>query len=166
MPEDIERALSALQSAEKPLVIVGEGAVSHGAALSKQIGRDTIALAAKLATGPSVEEGWNGYAMLHNAAARVGGLDIGFVPGKGGVCSLDQLGLADKGELDVLFLLGAEAGNHSGSSVVVGGLLGLAAATVLGFVLIGLSAGFAQERSTQSARRLFIFSILYLLPGH
>ncbi len=37
-----------------------------------------------------------------------------------------------------------------------------AAATVLGFVLIGLSAGFAQERSTQSARRLFIFSILYL----
>jgi NADH-quinone oxidoreductase subunit G len=76
--------------------------------LTKQIGRDTIALAAKLATGPAVAEGWTGYALLHNAAARVGGIDIGFVPGKGGVCSLDQLGLARKDELDVLFLLGAD----------------------------------------------------------
>jgi NADH-quinone oxidoreductase subunit G len=97
-----------LAKAQKPLIIVGEGAVSHGVALTKQIGRDTIALAAKLATGPAVAEGWTGYALLHNAAARVGGIDIGFVPGKGGVCSLDQLGLARKDELDVLFLLGAD----------------------------------------------------------
>ena len=32
---------------KKPLVIVGEGAVSHGAAWNKQIGRDVIALAAQ-----------------------------------------------------------------------------------------------------------------------
>nr|MBF0683274.1 molybdopterin-dependent oxidoreductase [Pseudomonas sp.] len=96
-----------LANAQRPLVIVGEAAVSH-AALGKQAGRDTIALAAKLATGANVAEGWNGFALLHNAASRVGGLDIGFVPHDGGVCSADQIGLAGKGELDVLFLLGAD----------------------------------------------------------
>jgi NADH-quinone oxidoreductase subunit G len=99
----------AWMKASKPLVIVGEGAVSHGAAHSKQIGRDTIALAAQVATmGAGIAEGWNGFAMLHNAAGRVGGLDIGFTPHDGGVCSADQIGLAGKGELDVLFLLGAD----------------------------------------------------------
>jgi len=96
-----------LKNAQRPIVIVGEGAVSH-AALGKQVGRDVIALAARLATGPNVAEGWNGFALLHNAASRVGGLDIGFVPHDGGVCSADQIGLAGKGELDVLFLLGAD----------------------------------------------------------
>jgi len=97
-----------LAKAERPLIIVGEGAVSH-ATLGKQVGRDTIALAAKLAsTGASVTEGWNGFALLHNAASRVGGLDIGFVPHDGGVCSADQIALAGKGELDVMFMLGAD----------------------------------------------------------
>ena len=96
-----------LKNAQRPLIIVGEGAVSH-AALGKQAGRDTIALAAKLATGANAAEGWNGFALLHNAASRVGGLDIGFVPHDGGVCSADQIALAGKGELDVLFLLGAD----------------------------------------------------------
>jgi NADH-quinone oxidoreductase subunit G len=96
-----------LANAQRPLIIVGEGAVSH-ASLGKQVGRDVIALASKLASGPNVAEGWNGFAMLHNAASRVGGLDIGFVPHDGGVCSADQIALAGKGELDVLFLLGAD----------------------------------------------------------
>src|SRR5690606_32948069 len=96
-----------LANAQRPLIIVGEGAVSH-AGLGKQVGRDTIALAAKLATGANVAEGWNGFALLHNAASRVGGLDIGFVPHDGGVCSADQIALAGKGELAVLFLLGAD----------------------------------------------------------
>jgi len=38
----------------------------------------------------------------------------------------------------------------------------LVVATVLGLVLIGLSARFAQDRSLPSARRLFLFSITYL----
>ncbi|MDB5505680.1 MAG: NADH-quinone oxidoreductase subunit [Devosia sp.] len=97
-----------LANAKKPLIMVGEGAVSHGAAKSKQIGRDVIALAAKLASGPNVAEGWNGFALLHNAAGRVGGIDIGFTPHSGGVCSADQIGMAGRGELDVLFLLGAD----------------------------------------------------------
>ena len=48
---------------------------------------------------------------------------------------------------------------------VITGLAGLpysAVATVLGFLYIGLSVRFAQERSPSTARRLFLFSILYL----
>jgi NADH-quinone oxidoreductase subunit G len=97
-----------LKAAKRPLVIVGEGAVSHGAAWNKQIGRDVIALASKASLLGEVDAGWNGYAMLHNAASRVGGIDIGFVPHNGGVCSADQVKLAGKDELDVLFLLGAD----------------------------------------------------------
>jgi NADH-quinone oxidoreductase subunit G len=97
-----------LKAAKKPLVIVGEGAVSHGAAWNKQIGRDVISLAAKAASLGEIAEGWNGFALLHNAASRVGGLDIGFVPHNGGVCSADQVKAAGEGKLDVLFLLGAD----------------------------------------------------------
>jgi protoheme IX farnesyltransferase len=48
---------------------------------------------------------------------------------------------------------------------VITGLASLpyaAVATVLGFLYIGLSVRFAQERSPGTARRLFLFSILYL----
>ena len=48
---------------------------------------------------------------------------------------------------------------------VITGLAGLPysiVATVLGFLYIGLSVRFAQERSVPTARRLFLFSILYL----
>jgi heme o synthase len=48
---------------------------------------------------------------------------------------------------------------------VMAGLAGLPyslVATVLGFLYIGLSVRFAQERSRATARRLFLFSIVYL----
>ena len=35
-------------------------------------------------SAPSAE-GWNGFSVLHTAAARVGALDLGFVPGEGGL---------------------------------------------------------------------------------
>ena len=35
-----------------------------------------------MSTG-ALAEGWNGFSVLHTAASRVGGLDIGFVPGRG-----------------------------------------------------------------------------------
>ena len=46
--------------------------------------------------------------MLHTAAARVGGLDIGFVPGEGGLDARGMIAAAAAGALDVLFLLGAD----------------------------------------------------------
>ena len=43
-------------------------------------------LAAQLARAiGAVTDGWNGFSVLHTAAARVGALDLGFVPGEGGL---------------------------------------------------------------------------------
>ncbi|VAW19332.1 NADH-ubiquinone oxidoreductase chain G [hydrothermal vent metagenome] len=97
-----------LKSAKNPLIIVGEGALSHAKA-GKKAGRDVMALAAKIADDcGALRDDWNGFGVLHNAAARVGGLDIGFVPHDGGVCSADQIALGAKGEIEVMFLLGAD----------------------------------------------------------
>jgi NADH-quinone oxidoreductase subunit G len=85
---------------EKPIFLIGQGA------LAREDGRAILALAAKAAHALGVvKEGWNGFAILHTAAARVGGLDLGFVPGQGG---LDAAAMAKNGALDVLFLLGAD----------------------------------------------------------
>ncbi|GLS18812.1 NADH-quinone oxidoreductase [Labrys miyagiensis] len=89
-----------LKGAAKPIIIVGAGAYARadGVAL--------LSLAAKAAGALGVvKDGWNGFGVLHNAASRVGALDIGFVPGEGG---LDAAGMAKAGALDVLFLLGAD----------------------------------------------------------
>ena len=97
-----------LKKAQNPLIIVGEGAVTH-ASLGKQAGRDVLALALDVAkSADALRDDWLGFGMLHNAAGRVGGLDIGFVPHNGGVCSADQMKLSEEGKLDVLFLLGAD----------------------------------------------------------
>src|SRR5690606_31917014 len=88
----------ALKKAERPLIIVGQGA------LARADGAAVLGLAAKLAMAvDAVGPDWNGFAVLHNAAARVGGLDIGFVPGEGGKDAAAML----EGT-DVLFLLGAD----------------------------------------------------------
>jgi NADH-quinone oxidoreductase subunit G len=85
---------------EKPIFLIGQGA------LAREDGRAILALADKAAHALGVvKEGWNGFAILHTAAARVGGLDLGFVPGQAG---LDAESMAKSGALDVLFLLGAD----------------------------------------------------------
>ncbi len=88
----------ALKKAKRPLIIVGQGALARtdGAAVLGQAARLAVAV------GAATPE-WNGFAVLHNAAARVGGLDIGFVPGEGGK---DVAGMT--ADSDVLFLLGAD----------------------------------------------------------
>lgn len=93
-------ALEFLTRAERPVIIVGSGAVSGetGPRVLNALG----ALAKKVG---AVVEGWNGFNVLHTAAARVGGLDMGFVPGAGGLSAVDMV---KKGALDVLFLLGAD----------------------------------------------------------
>jgi NADH-quinone oxidoreductase subunit G len=88
-----------LRNAQRPIVIVGEGAVTGAS------GKDVLALAAEIANASgALTEEWNGFAVLHNAASRVGALDIGFVPARGGLDTAAML----KGKLDVLFLLGAD----------------------------------------------------------
>ena len=75
-------------------------------ALARPDGAAVLAMAAKAARSLGViKDGWNGFTILHTAASRVGALDIGFVPGEGG---LDTGGMLQAGGLDVLFLLGAD----------------------------------------------------------
>ena len=89
-----------LKSVERPLVILGAGA------LARPDGAAVAALAAKAAIElGAVKEGWNGFCVLHTAASRVGALEIGFVPGEGG---LNAGAMAKSNALDVLFLLGAD----------------------------------------------------------
>ncbi|NMG40029.1 NADH-quinone oxidoreductase subunit G [Chelativorans sp. ZYF759] len=98
LAEGGHKFLSVLKKAKRPMIIVGQGAIARpdGAAI--------LALAASIAQAcKAVTADWNGFGVLHTAAARVGGLDIGFVPGEGG-----KNVAAMMGGLDVLFLLGAD----------------------------------------------------------
>jgi NADH-quinone oxidoreductase subunit G len=84
-----------LREARRPMVIAGM------AAAARADGAAVLSAAAKiaLAAADGKEPGWNGFSVLHTAAARVAGLDLGFVPEAG---SLDLMGL------DVAYLLGAD----------------------------------------------------------
>jgi NADH-quinone oxidoreductase subunit G len=92
-----------LKNAKNPMLIVGQGA------LARADGAQILAAAAQLAQASGmIKEGWNGFNVLHTAAARVGGLDLGFVPGPGG---RDVAGILDgtkSGAIDVVYLLGAD----------------------------------------------------------
>jgi hypothetical protein len=79
-----------LKKAKRPMIIVGQGA------LARADGAAILALAAKMADAcKAVTAEWNGFGVLHTAAARVGGLDIGFVPGEGGKDVAAMMGALD-----------------------------------------------------------------------
>ena len=92
-----------LKNAKHPLIVVGMGA------LAREDGAAVLAMAAELAGKlNAVRDDWNGFAVLHTAAARVGGLDLGLVPGEGG---RDVAGILDgcqKKEIEAVFLLAAD----------------------------------------------------------
>jgi len=92
-----------LQKAERPMLILGQGA------LTRPDGAAVLHLARKLAEAAGlVKEGWNGFNILHTAAARVGGLELGFVPGAGGRDTAGILAGAARGEIEVVYLLGVD----------------------------------------------------------
>ncbi|MXQ10986.1 NADH-quinone oxidoreductase subunit NuoG [Microvirga makkahensis] len=88
-----------LRGAERPLIIVGQGA------LARPDGLAVLSAVAKLAQDVgAVKDGWNGFSVLHTAASRVGALDLGLVPGEGGLTAQQMA----QGGVDVLFSLGAD----------------------------------------------------------
>ena len=102
-----------LKGVAHPMVIVGQGAHARSDGLA------ILSLAARLLLAASAgkEASWNGFNILHTAAARVAGLDLGFVPGKGGK---DVAGILGSG-MDFVYLLGADECDLSrlGSAFVV-----------------------------------------------
>jgi NADH-quinone oxidoreductase subunit G len=97
--------LEKMKGAERPLVIIGQ------AAHARADGAAVLALAAKAAMAMGAVKpdiGWNGFSVLHTAAARVAGLDLGLAPGEGGRDVEAILDGTEKGEIDVVYLLGAD----------------------------------------------------------
>jgi NADH-quinone oxidoreductase subunit G len=88
-----------LRDAKHPMIVVGQGA------LARPDGAAVLAAAWRLAAavGALMPE-WHGFNVLHTAAARVGALDLGFVPGAEGKDLAQML----DGGVDFLWLLGAD----------------------------------------------------------
>ena len=92
-----------LAQAARPMLILGE------AALARADGPAILAACREIAerTGMILED-WNGFNLLHKAAGRVGALDLGFVPGEDGRDLAGILAGARAGEIDMVYLLGAD----------------------------------------------------------
>jgi NADH-quinone oxidoreductase subunit G len=94
---------SVLKNAERPMLILGMGA------LARADGAAVLAAAREIAENTGmISDDWNGFNVLHTAAARVGGLDLGFVPGDGGMSTEAILNAAANGAIEVVYLLGAD----------------------------------------------------------
>jgi NADH-quinone oxidoreductase subunit G len=93
-----------LAEAKHPMVIVGS------AAAARPDGVAVLSLASGIALAASrgKDAGWNAFNVLHAAASRVAGLDLGFLPGEGGLDVAGMLSAASSGKLEVLYLLGAD----------------------------------------------------------
>jgi NADH-quinone oxidoreductase subunit G len=92
-----------LKAAKHPLIIVGMGA------LARDDGAAILALARDLTEKlNAVRADWNGFAVLHTTAARVGGLDLGLVPGEGGRDVEGILAGCEKREIELVYLLAAD----------------------------------------------------------
>jgi NADH-quinone oxidoreductase subunit G len=99
-----------LTDAKRPMIVLGAGAITRAD------GAAVLNLAAKIAAdtgmigpaGAHADGGWNGFNILHTAASRVAALDLGFLPGEGGRDLAGIIDGAQKGEVDILYLLGAD----------------------------------------------------------
>jgi len=97
-----------LKKAERAMVIVGAGA------LARDDGAAVLRAAGKIAAGLS-KDGWNAFNVLHNAASRVAGLDLNFLPGADGRNARDML----TGGMDTLLLLGVDEVALPGTGTVI-----------------------------------------------
>lgn len=94
-----------LKKANRPMIVLGQDALARpdGAAIHA-MARDIADKYGMI----SSSSGWNGFNVLHTAAARVGGLDVKFVPGEGGLDTTGIIAAAGKGDVEVVYLLGAD----------------------------------------------------------
>jgi NADH-quinone oxidoreductase subunit G len=94
------------EKAKNPLIIIGNSIFKRPDFQGIYAG--ALRLAQKY---NGVREDWNGLNTLQKAAARVGGLDIGFVPQKNGRSTNDIITACNSGEIELVFLLGADEVN-------------------------------------------------------
>jgi NADH-quinone oxidoreductase subunit G len=124
-------AADAIKGAERPVMIVGPGALGAGA-----LG------AALAASGPFIKPGWNGFNVLHIAAARMASLMLGY-SSKGGITDIE------KAKPELVILMGADevpAANFSRAFKVYIGHHGDKGAAQADLVLPG--ATYAEKHGT------------------
>ncbi len=128
--------LTKLKKAKKPMIIIGQGALNRADSSAilgavSRIAKDTGVVTAS----------WNGFNILHTAAGRVAGLDMGAIPAKGGKDTNAMLKAAKSGGMDVLYLLAADECDLAGISdktfVIYQGSHGDAGARIADVVLPG-----------------------------
>jgi NADH-quinone oxidoreductase subunit G len=99
-----------LKDAPRAALVLGQGALARpdGGVVAREAAK--LAAFADMLIAPSEErpEGWNGFNVLHAAAARVGGLDMGFLPSPGGQDVAGILTGVESGAVETVFLLGAD----------------------------------------------------------
>ncbi|MEI8295763.1 MAG: NADH-quinone oxidoreductase subunit NuoG [Alphaproteobacteria bacterium] len=84
-----------LAQSQAPMLILGP------TSLNRRDGWEILLLAQKVASDTGMlRSDWNGFNVLHTAASRVGGLDLGFLPQKGAVAQYDRI--------KIVYLLGAD----------------------------------------------------------
>ncbi len=133
-----------LSEAKYPMLILGSSAVC------RNDGNSILYSARKIAEKYSmVNEQWNGFNVLNKVASRVGGLDLGFVPGQNGKNVNEILLGANEGNIKFVWLLGADEidmTHLAETFVVYQGHHGDAGAHIADVILPG--AAFTEKNST------------------
>lgn len=96
-----------LKTAKHPMMILGQSV------LCRKDGDALLFLAREIAekygfVKPFASDPWNGFNVLHTAASRVGGLDLGLVPGPKGLDTQAILKGAATGKIKAVYLLGVD----------------------------------------------------------
>jgi NADH-quinone oxidoreductase subunit G len=94
---------SLLEKAERPMIIVGSGV------LARNDCDDVLTVIHEIANKYGcIKDGWNGFNVLHCAASRVAGHDLGFLPQGDGWGAMRIAQEVRRGNIDVVYLLGAD----------------------------------------------------------
>jgi NADH-quinone oxidoreductase subunit G len=105
-----------LQQAQRPMVIIGQGA------LNRRDSREILRLSQEIAKKYNmIQDSWNGFNVLHYAAGRVGALDLGFVPGQNGLGTHEIVSGCQRGLIKAVILNGVDTipGGSFGEAAVI-----------------------------------------------
>ena len=124
-----------LLKSERPMIIIGMGALNH------EYGLAIMSIARSIAEKTGVvKKGWNGFNVLQYAAGRTGALDVGFLPGKKGISAKEIYNLSKEEKMSFVWLLGVDTSEVSklkDSFVVYQGHHGDAGAHIADVILPG-----------------------------
>ncbi|UWI83423.1 NADH-quinone oxidoreductase subunit NuoG [Wolbachia endosymbiont of Howardula sp.] len=161
--EGNHRFCEVLSSAHKPMLIIGQDA------LTRDDSHSILVLACKIAEKFNmIRDNWNGFNMLHKTASRVGGLDVGFIPSTSEKNIRTILKQVEDGEIEVLYLLGADEINTSklkNAFIIYQGHHGDRSAHIADVILPG--AAYTEKNSTyvNTEGRVQNTNIVTLPPG-